>query len=89
MLSNNPDPVYKKIWNDKIDLRFKTSDLSESVFGVYKGKNIVIDWRGAILQFLPKYSTPNGDPLIHVSNSPYMRVYTMGIFSFKVVPMYY
>ena len=78
MLANNPDPVYQKINNDKIDLKFKTTDLSESIFGVYKGKNIVIDWRFGLQQYLPKYSTPSGDPLIYISNTPYMRVFNLG-----------
>ena len=81
MLSNNPDPVYKKIFTEQLQFS-PGSDLSESVFGIYKGKNILIDWRGALLEYLPKYSTPSGDPLIHISNEPYMRTFTMGIFSF-------
>ena len=77
MLENNQDPVYRKIWTDKKAL--KRTELSESMLGVYNGNNIVIDWKHGLEQFLAKYSTPSGDPLIQISNTPYMRVYIMGI----------
>ena len=77
MLKSSQDPVYRKIWTDKKAL--KRTELSESMLGVYNGNNIVIDWKHGLEQFLAKYSTPSGDPLIHISNTPYMRVYIMGI----------
>ena len=70
MLRNNQDPVYKKIWTDKIALKF--TELSDSILGVYNGKNIVIDWIYLLEMNLPMYSTPSGDPLIQISNTPYM-----------------
>ena len=65
-----------------------TTDLAESVFGVYNGKNTVIDWRGGLLQFLPKYSTPSGDPLIYISKTPYMdAIYAMGMYLYFSVSL--
>ena len=79
LLANSQDEVYEKINADKIDLRFTTdfTELSESVFGVYKGNNIVIEWRNGLEQFLPKYSTPSGKPLIYISSTPYLGVYSL------------
>ena len=79
MLSSNPDPVYTKLWADKISLGYSQKDMDESFSGVYDGKNIVIDWHSGMSQYLAKYSTPSGNPLIHISKTPYMRVYQQGI----------
>ena len=74
MLRTSQDPVYKKIWADKKSL--KRSEVSESILGVYNGKNIVIDWIYLLEMNLAMYSTPSGDPLIQISNTPYLGVTT-------------
>ena len=83
MLRTSQDPVYKKIWADKKTI--KRSEVSESILGVYNGKNIYIDWKYLLDSELAVYSTPSGDPLIQISNTPYMRVYIMGISLFPEV----
>ena len=86
MLSSNPDPVYTKIWTDKVALGYSQADMDESFRGVYNGKNIVIDWKQGLEQYLAKYSTPSGDPLILISNTPYMRVYIVDRYNFAEKP---
>ena len=74
MLENNQDPVYRKIWTDKIALKF--TELSDSILGVYNGKNILIEWKHGLDMRLAKFSTSSGDPLIQISNTPYMGITT-------------
>ena len=83
MLRSTQNPVYKKLWADKKALQ--RGELDKGVLGVFNGKNIVIDWKHGLEQYLAKYSTPSGDPLIQISNTPYMRVYIMGISLFPEV----
>ena len=79
MLRSTKNPAFKKIWADKKAFQMlKGVSLDQSMLGVYNGKNIVIDWKHGLEQYLAKYSTPTGDPLIKISNTPYMRVYIMG-----------
>ena len=70
MLRTSQDPVYKKIWTDTKWL--KRSEVSESILGVYNGKNILIEWKHGLDMRLAKFSTSSGDPLIQISNTPYM-----------------
>ena len=77
MLESNQDEILRKIWTGKTEI--KHSEIAKSTLGVYNGENIFIDWRTAFDPLaIVKYSTPSGEPLIHISNHPYLSESILG-----------
>ena len=78
MLESNQDEILRKIWTRKTEI--KHPEIAKSTLGVYNGENILIDWRTAFDPLaVVKYSTPSGEPLIHISNHPYLQASIMGM----------
>ena len=78
MLKSSQDPILQKIWTGKTEIKHK--DIAQTTLGVYKGENIRIGWRAGLTgSAVVKYSTPSGDPLIHISNHPYLFTSILGI----------
>ena len=65
MMASSKDPVIQKIWNEKILASYAPVP---DIFGVYKGEKIFIDWKSGLEPAVYiRYSTPSGDPLIHIA----------------------
>ena len=65
MMASSKDPIIQKIWNEKILASYAPVP---DIFGVYKGEKIFIDWKSGLEPAVYiRYSTPSGDPLIHIA----------------------
>ena len=68
MMANSEDPVIRKIWDDKIVAEYSQVP---QIRPVYEGNKVFIDWKSGLEPAIfVRYSTPAGDPLIHVASNP-------------------
>ena len=68
MMANSEDPIIRTIWNNKIVAPYNAVP---QIRPVYEGKKVFIDWKSGLEPAIfVRYSTPAGDPLIHVASNP-------------------
>ena len=69
ILSNySQDPIMQTIWNEKIGMPYQAVP---QIRPVYDGEQAFIDWKSSMEPAIfVRYSTPAGDPLIHMSPNP-------------------
>ena len=62
------DPIIQTIWNEKIVAPYNAVP---QIRPVYDGEKVFIDWKSGLEPAIfVRYSTPAGDPLIHVASNP-------------------
>ena len=68
LMANSEDPIIQTIWNDKIVAEYNQVP---QIRPVYEGKKIFIDWKSGLEPAIfARYSTGDGNPLIHVASRP-------------------
>ena len=77
------DPIIQTIWNEKIVAPYNAVP---QIRPVYDGEKVFIDWKSGLEPAIfVRYSTPAGDPLIHVASNPvFMPNYPGKYYFFKV-----
>merc|ERR1712198_221261 len=69
MMASSEDAVIRRIWDEK-NIKPYSPTVAE-VDSVLEGKSIFIDWKSGLEPAIfVKYSTPSGDPLVHLANRP-------------------
>jgi len=69
MMAESPDPVIQRIWQEK-EVKPYSPTVAE-VDSVLVGESIFIDWKSGLEPAIfAKYSTPGGDPLVHLASNP-------------------
>ena len=68
MSNYSQDPIMQTIWNEKIGMPYNAVP---QIRPVYDGEQAFIDWKSSMEPAIfVRYSTPAGDPLIHMSPNP-------------------
>jgi hypothetical protein len=68
MMARSVDPIIKTIWDNKVVAKYNQVP---QIFPVFQGKEIFIDWLSGLKPAVfVRYSTPAGDPLIHIASNP-------------------
>ena len=79
MMASSKDPVIQTIWKEKNVVPYAPVP---DIFGVYKGEKVFVDWKSAFDPLIySRYSTPNGESLIHVASRPLFLPNYPGIFT--------
>ncbi len=68
MMAQSEDPIIKTIWEEKYIAEYAPVP---KIDGVYKGTDVFIDWKSGLEPAVfVRYSTPAGDPLVHIAPDP-------------------
>ncbi len=71
VMAQSEEPVMKAIWTRKNIVEFSSIP---QLNGIYRGEEVLIDYKSGVEQTIfVRYSTPAGNPLVHMSQTPVVR----------------